>query len=91
MWGMLEVGGQLSGRVSSQDGTLIVSAGGVVDANIKVAVAQIFGTINGDIVATKRIELRRTAKVLGSLHTPSLTLEDGASFDGACSMAPTQE
>src|ERR1051326_7842486 len=48
--GMLRVDGGLSGRVSSADGTLIVSTNGRVDANVEVAVAQIYGTINGDII-----------------------------------------
>ncbi|MCA1643238.1 MAG: polymer-forming cytoskeletal protein [Acidobacteria bacterium] len=64
--GMLRVDGHLSGRVSSQDGTLIVSTGGQVDANVEVSVAQIYGTVNGDVVATKRIELGRVAKVTGN-------------------------
>ena len=86
--GMLRVDGHLGGRISSPGGTLIVSDGGHVDADVQVAVVQIYGTVNGDVVATERIEVRRTARVTGSLRTPSLTLEDGARFDGACRMTP---
>src|SRR6185503_9322351 len=53
---MMRVDGHLSGRVSSTSGTLIVGANGKVDANIEVAVAVIHGTINGDIIATQRLE-----------------------------------
>jgi cytoskeletal protein CcmA (bactofilin family) len=84
--GMLRVDGALSGRVSSQDGTLIVSTNGRVDANVEVAVAQIFGTINGDITATKRIEMGRVAKVTGNIQTPALVIESGAIFEGSCRM-----
>ena len=56
---MMRVDGHLSGRVSSTSGTLIVGANGKVDANIEVAVAVIHGTINGDIIATQRLELGR--------------------------------
>jgi cytoskeletal protein CcmA (bactofilin family) len=83
---MLRVDGHLSGRVSSGDGTLIVSAGGQVDANIDVSVAVINGTVNGDITATKRIELGRVAKVVGNIQTPALIIEQGAIFEGSCSM-----
>src|SRR6185295_6428524 len=62
---MMRVDGHLSGRVSSSSGTLIVGANGKVDANIEVAVAVIHGTINGDIIATQRLELGRAAKVNG--------------------------
>jgi cytoskeletal protein CcmA (bactofilin family) len=89
--GMLRVDGALSGRVSSQDGTLIVSTNGRVDANVEVAVAQIYGTVNGDIIATKRIEMGRVAKVTGNIQTPALVIENGAIFEGGCRMAQSKE
>src|SRR5919206_584786 len=89
--GMLRVDGALSGRVSSADGTLIVSTNGRVDANVEVAVAQIFGTVNGDIVASKRIEMGRVAKVTGNIQTPALVIENGAVFEGSCKMVQLKE
>lgn len=83
---MMRVDGHFSGRVSSSSGTLIVGANGVVDANIEVAVAVIHGTINGDIIATQRLELGRAAKVNGNIQTPSLIIEQGAVFEGSCKM-----
>jgi len=83
---MMRVDGHLSGRVSSSSGTLIVGANGKVDANIEVAVAVIHGTINGDIIATQRLELGRAAKVNGNIQTPSLVIEQGAVFEGSCKM-----
>jgi cytoskeletal protein CcmA (bactofilin family) len=84
--GMLRVDGHLSGRVSSQDGTLIVSTGGQVDADVEVSVAQIYGTVVGNITATKRIELGRVATVTGDIQTPALVIEQGAVFEGSCRM-----
>ncbi|HEX6183366.1 MAG TPA: polymer-forming cytoskeletal protein [Pyrinomonadaceae bacterium] len=89
--GMLRVDGGLSGRVASADGTLIVSTNGRVDANVEVAVAQIYGTVNGDIVASKRIEMGRTAKVTGNIQTPTLAIEQGAIFEGSCRMVQLKE
>jgi len=83
---MMRVDGHLSGRVSSSSGTLIVGANGKVDANIEVAVAVIHGAINGDIIATQRLELGRSAKVNGNIQTPSLIIEQGAIFEGSCKM-----
>ena len=83
---MMRVDGHLSGRISSTSGTLIVGANGKVDANIEVAVAVIHGTINGDIIATQRLELGRAAKVNGNIQTPSLIIEQGAIFEGSCKM-----
>ncbi len=84
--GMLRVDGHLSGRVSSQDGTLIISTGGQVEADVEVSVAQIYGTVIGNVTATKRIELGRVAKVTGDIKTPALVIEQGAIFEGSCRM-----
>jgi cytoskeletal protein CcmA (bactofilin family) len=83
---LMRVDGHLSGRVSSSSGTLIVGANGKVDANIEVAVATIHGTVNGDIIATQRLELGRAAKLNGNIQTASLVIEPGALFEGTCKM-----
>jgi cytoskeletal protein CcmA (bactofilin family) len=83
---MMRIDGNLSGRVSSTGGTLIVGANGKVDANIEVAVGVIHGTVNGDIIASQRLELGRAAKVNGNIQTPSLVIEPGAIFEGSCKM-----
>lgn len=83
---MMRVDGHFSGRITSSSGTLIVGNNGKVDANIEVAVAVIHGNINGDIIATQRLELGRAAKVNGNIQTPSLIIEQGAIFEGSCKM-----
>lgn len=89
--GMLRVDGHLSGRVVSQEGTLIVSNNGQLDANVEVAVAQIFGNVNGDVIATKRVELGRASRVTGNIQTPALVIEQGAIFEGTCRMLHLKE
>jgi len=83
---MLRVDGRFSGRITSTGGALIVGAGGQVDANIEVAVATIHGIVNGDIIASERVELGRAAKLTGNIQTPSLIIEQGATFEGSCKM-----
>ena len=83
---MLRIDGHLTGRISSESGTLIVGSSGRVDANIAVASAIISGTINGDIVASEKLELTRTARVVGNIQAPRLVIDDGAVFEGSCSM-----
>jgi cytoskeletal protein CcmA (bactofilin family) len=83
---MLRVDGHLSGKISSSSGTLIVGANGKLDANVEVAVAVIHGSVNGDIIASQRLELGRAAKVNGNVQTPSLVIEQGAIFEGSCKM-----
>lgn len=84
--GMLRIDGHLTGRINSEKGTLIVSAGGQVDANIEVATAKINGIVRGDIIATERIEMGRTAQLYGNIQTPALVIDQGALFEGTCRM-----
>lgn len=88
---MLRVDGHLTGTVSSDGGTLIVGNNGQLDANVSVGVAQVNGTVNGDISATERIQLGRTARVVGNIATPKLIIEDGAIFEGGCTMLKARE
>lgn len=86
---MMRVDGHLSGRINSTSGTLIVGANGKVDANIEVAIAVVHGTVNGDIIATQRLELGRASKLNGNIQTASLMIEPGALFEGTCKMIKT--
>lgn len=88
---MLRVDGHLVGSVSSESGTLLVGSNGQVDANIAVSAAVINGIVNGDVVATERVQLGRTARVIGNIQTPRIVIEDGAVFEGSCLMMKARE
>ena len=86
--------GVLVGRVQSKPGsTLILSETGVVEGNIEADVLMINGYVRGDIKTKTRVFVSKTGRVIGNIETPSLVLEFGAYFEGACKMgeaAPKQ-
>ncbi len=88
---MLRVDGHLIGTVTSEAGTLIIGTNGQVDANVLVAAAMINGTVNGDVIATEKLQLGRTARVLGNIQSPRLVVEEGAILEGSCSMFKARE
>lgn len=88
---MLRVDGHLIGTVSSAAGTLIIGTNGQVDANIMVAAAMINGTVNGDILVSEKLQLGRTARVIGNIQTPRLIVEEGAVLEGSVSMLKARE
>ena len=83
---MLRVNGHIAGTVYSKIGTLIVDNSATVQANIEVGVAIVSGTVHGDIVARERVEIGPTAKINGNIWTRSISIKDGAVFDGICTM-----
>ncbi len=66
--------------------TLIVGEKGVVNGNIRAGSVVISGQVVGNILATERVELKRTARVSGDLESPVVVIEEGVLFDGHCRM-----
>jgi cytoskeletal protein CcmA (bactofilin family) len=83
--GPSRIEGHVEGEVSAKD-TLTVAESAVVNARLTGTVIVIHGTITGDVVAQQRIEIRAPGKVTGDVTTPSLVINEGAIFEGRCSM-----
>jgi cytoskeletal protein CcmA (bactofilin family) len=83
--GPVRIDGQVDGEISAND-IVVIGEGAVVTAQLKAASVVIAGKISADIIAAKRVEIRPTAKVFGNITTPVLVVEDGALFEGHCTM-----
>ena len=79
------IDGRFTGTIVS-DGDLIVGDRGDVDGEIRVCRVYVSGTVRGSLRASERVEVTAAGKVLADVHTPSLTIDDGAFFEGRCSM-----
>ena len=88
---MLRVDGHLKGSVTSEDGTLIIGANGRVDADILVSEAIINGSVEGDVTASEKLTLGRTATVVGNIQSPRLIIEDGGILEGSCRMLESKD
>ena len=85
----LQVDGKSVGKVTSDSGTLIIGESGQIEAQIDVGVCVVHGTIQGNLIARSKLEIRKTGRVHGDVITPVLLVEEGAVFNGAIRM--TQE
>ena len=80
------VDGKLTGSVESE-GDLIVGEAGEVDGEVHAGQVFISGTVRGTIRALRRVQIAASGKVFAEIDTPSLVIEDGATFEGHCSMS----
>ena len=85
----LQVDGKTIGKLTSDSGTLIIGESGQIEAQIDVGVCVVHGTVQGNLIARSKLEIRRTGRVHGDVITPVLLVEEGAVFNGAIRM--TQE
>jgi len=83
--GTLVLNGKFQGEINS-GGTLLIGEKGELHANACVGVIIVGGTVNGNITARERVELRSSARIFGDIVTPVLVLEEGVVFDGHCRM-----
>lgn len=65
---------------------LILSAEGQVKGNISAQSVIISGKVDGDIVVSGKLELLSTGKIAGNITASSLVIDEGACFDGRCTM-----
>jgi cytoskeletal protein CcmA (bactofilin family) len=79
----LYVDGDVEGIVEAPDHKLTIGPNGTVHATIKAREVVALGSIQGNVEATERIEIRKDAKLVGDIRTARIIIEDGAYFKGS--------
>lgn len=78
----LIVDGEVEGSISLRGQSLTVGPNGRVRANIEARNVIVHGRVDGDIHATDRVDLRKSASLSGDISTARISIEDGAFFKG---------
>lgn len=78
----LYLDGTVEGSIELPGNNLMVGPNGRVRAGIRARGVIIEGKVDGDIEASERVELRKTAVLTGSIVTQRVSIEDGAYFKG---------
>ncbi len=77
----LIIDGRIEGEVIS-DGALTVGENAVIKGEIKTRTVVIFGKVEGNVVVVERCELKSNATLIGDITAGTLSIEEGATFDG---------
>lgn len=80
---------KVTGRISSSQGLLIIGPEAQIQADVEVDSAIICGEVHGEVVASRRIELKPPARVHGTLTSPELVIHEGVVFEGTSQMGQT--
>lgn len=81
----VRIDGVINGNCTCEK-KLILSAAGQVKGNISAQSVIISGKVDGDIVVSGKLELLSTGKIAGNITASSLVIDEGACFDGRCTM-----
>ena len=85
--GSLRLGGDVLGDVHC-DGALVVEAGACIKGRISAGEILVMGTLIGEIVAARKIDVMTGARVEGSIFSPSMKVEGNACVDGDLLISP---
>ena len=79
----LYVDGEVEGTVEALEHKLTIGPNGVVRAGVKAREVVALGSIQGNVEAHDKIEIRKDAKLVGDIRTARIIIEDGAYFKGS--------
>ncbi len=79
----LYIDGNVEGTVECLENRLTVGPHGMLQASIKAREVLAIGSVQGNVEATERIEIRKDAKLVGDIRTARIIIEDGAYFKGS--------
>ncbi len=78
----LFIDGQVEGTIELKGNSLIIGPYGQVKANVNAKDVTVQGKLEGNIQASQRAELKKSAVAIGDIVTQRVAIEDGAYFKG---------
>jgi cytoskeletal protein CcmA (bactofilin family) len=81
--GSFRIDGHFKGKIDSES-MLIIGEQGKVEADIKVGYLIVNGEVKGNIQAVDKVEIHSRGRVIGTVNTPKLAVEEGAYMEANC-------
>lgn len=82
----LVIEGKVEGTIALKKNHLILERSAVITAHVEVENITIKGQMNGNTVASSKVEITSEAKVIGDIKAPRVVMSEGAKFKGAVEM-----
>ena len=83
--GTVRIDGHFEGEITTGD-TLIIGESAVIEGSITAGVIVSSGKVEGNIIASKKVQLLNSAVLIGDVRAPSFSMEEGVIFQGLCDM-----
>ncbi len=82
----IRVDGSVQGKIITP-GEVIVGEGGKVEADVDAGNLAVAGLLAGNVEVRGRLEIKKGGTLRGDLRADTVIMEEGAFFDGRCSMS----
>ena len=82
----LVINGTVEGSITRMQ-RLTIGREGTVHANVDAQLVVVEGTMQGDVHAAKSVAVAQTARMVGNITAPTVTILEGARFNGSVDMS----
>jgi cytoskeletal protein CcmA (bactofilin family) len=87
----LYLDGEMEGTVEVPEHRLTIGAHARLQASIRAREVVVLGSVNGNVEASEKIDIRKDARLTGDIKTGGIVIEDGAYFKGSIDIVrPTE-
>jgi cytoskeletal protein CcmA (bactofilin family) len=87
--GSIRIDGKMVGEISVGE-SLAVGATGDIEGNVVAKNVTIGGKLRGTVMAAEKLVFESKAVVKGDIRAAKLVIDEGALFDGKCTMTDTK-
>ncbi|HCS72645.1 MAG TPA: cell shape determination protein CcmA [Clostridiales bacterium] len=88
--GSVRIQGRLKGEIEV-DGNLVISESAVIEGSVRASNVHMSGKVIGDLYADGQLKLTSSAKMLGDIKVDRFITDEGACFEGNCTMTSRKE
>src|SRR5439155_17548898 len=82
----LVIEGKVEGTIVLKKNHLILERSAVITAHVEVQNVTIKGSLNGNTLASDKVEITAEAKIVGDIKAPRVVMAEGAKFKGSVEM-----
>jgi len=82
----LTIEGQVEGTIQLKDHILTIGPNGKIKAQIFAKAVIVLGSVNGNVSASEKVDIRDNGSVDGDIISPRVAIAEGAHFRGSVDM-----
>jgi cytoskeletal protein CcmA (bactofilin family) len=86
----LIIEGTVEGKIAHQNHHLTIGKNGRVKADVKARLITVYGTIEGNLHGDEGVQVMASARVVGNVVAPRVSIETGARFEGSITTKEAQ-
>jgi cytoskeletal protein CcmA (bactofilin family) len=83
----LTIEGEVDGTIEMLEHRLTIATDGKVRADVKVREMEVCGSIQGKVEAVNKVFVRKSAHLVGDIHSAGLIIEDGGYIKGSVELS----